>query len=81
MTEEQLINAITEILGRIAQSKGSTLPKVGAGTRLLGGGLPIDSLDLAQLVVELVDVTDYDPFESGFVDFRTIGELAKLFQP
>jgi acyl carrier protein len=46
---------------------------------LLGGGLPIDSLDLAGLVVELELATGLDPFKDGFVEFRTAGELADLY--
>jgi acyl carrier protein len=48
-------------------------------TLLLGGGLPIDSLDLAAIVVTLTEVTGKDPFADGFIEFRTLGQLAKLY--
>ncbi len=80
MNEADMIKQITEVLGRIAANKGATLPSVDAGTELLGGGLPIDSLDLALLVVELEEFTGFDPFATGFVNFRTVGELAQLYQ-
>ena len=80
MTDSELIHQITEILGRIAGNKGATLPSVDATTQLLGGGLPLDSLDLALLVVEMEEATGFDPFASGFVNFRTVGELAQLYQ-
>jgi acyl carrier protein len=80
MSQADVVNEIAGILGRLAQTTGATLPKIDARTELLGGALPIDSLDLASLVVELEEFTGHDPFQSGFVDFRTVGELAGLYQ-
>jgi hypothetical protein len=48
-------------------------------TVLLGGEILLDSLDLAGIVVELESITGKDPFSNGFVDFRTIGQLADLY--
>jgi acyl carrier protein len=48
--------------------------------RLLGDELPLDSLDLATVIVALQDETGKDPFVSGFVNFETIGELVDLFE-
>jgi hypothetical protein len=31
------------------------------------------------LVRELEDVVGHDPFSEGFIEFRTAGELAKLY--
>jgi hypothetical protein len=39
----------------------------------------IDSLDLAMLVREMEERVGHDPFQDGFIDFRTAGELAKLY--
>jgi hypothetical protein len=61
-------------------AKGLKAPKIEAGTELIGGGIAIDSLDLASLVRELEDVTGHDPFRDGFIEFRTAGELAKLYE-
>jgi len=80
MTELELLGRIEQIVGRMAAAKGARAPKIKPDTALLGGSLPIDSLDLAQLVVELEQVAGFDPFKTGFVDFRTAGELAKLYQ-
>lgn len=80
MSEQELIDLIKQAIDRIAASKGTTAPKIVANTALLGGGLPIDSLDLATLVVELEQATGRDPFKEGFVDFRTAGELARLYR-
>ncbi len=75
--------AITELvitrINELGQAKGAKVPPVTPETVLLGGNLPIDSLDLATIVVELEAATGRDPFSDGFIDFRTVGELAKLF--
>lgn len=70
---------IAEILESISMSKGMPAPQIAADTELLGGALAIDSLDLASLVHQLERATGYDPFRSGFVNFRTVGELARLY--
>ena len=80
MTHEDVLEHIRKTIATIATSKGLRPPKVDADTMLLGGGLPIDSLDLASLVVELESFTGYDPFQAGFINFRTAGELARLYQ-
>ena len=59
--------------------KGAQAGDLASDTRLLGGDLNLDSLDLAAIVVELEQATGHDPFGGGFVDFQTIGELAALF--
>jgi len=79
MSEPELLDLIKVVVDRIATSKGTSAPKILPNTALLGGGLPIDSLDLASLVVELEQATGRDPFKAGFVDFRTAGELAQLY--
>ena len=48
-------------------------------TLLLGGRLGIDSLDLAAIVVNLSEIAQNDPFANGFIEFRTVGELARLY--
>ena len=40
---------------------------------------PLDSMGLALVVVRLEEVTGIDPFEDGFINFRTVGELAALY--
>ena len=80
MNEQQIMGEIQKIIGGLLGAKGLVALKIDAGTELIGGGLEIDSLDLASLVRELEDVTGYDPFKDGFIEFRTAGELAKLYQ-
>lgn len=71
---------IVEELSRIAADKGEVLPPVGPDTVFLGAGLPIDSLDLATLLVVLEQRTGQDPFRAGFRQFTTVGELAGLYR-
>ncbi|WP_114861013.1 acyl carrier protein [Azospirillum brasilense] len=78
---ETMFALIAEELARIAADKGETLPALGPDTRFLGGDLPIDSLDLATLLVVLEQRTGQDPFRAGFVQFNTVGELAALYRP
>ena len=40
----------------------------------------LDSLALAELLIILEGKIQKDPFANGFVNFRTVGELAKLYE-
>ncbi len=64
---------------QILDDKGAQPAGLTEDTILLDGANPIDSLDLAQIVLELQSRTGRDPFEAGFIEFRTVGELASLF--
>jgi acyl carrier protein len=77
--EEHIFSQICAILKRILAGKGRDLPSIDTGTVLLGRDLSIDSLDLAMLVRELEETTGFDPFQHGFIEFRTVGELARLY--
>ncbi|MFN4184922.1 MAG: acyl carrier protein [Hyphomonas sp.] len=79
MTEAQVLEQITAIVQRMLEDKGVKAVTIEADTELLGGAINIDSLDLAMLVRELEDVVGHDPFAEGFIEFRTVGELAKLY--
>jgi acyl carrier protein len=79
MAEQELIEKIREIVERIAAEKNLPGAPVMADTLLLGPALGIDSLDLAAIVVELSETTGKDPFRSGFIEFRTVGELSRLY--
>jgi acyl carrier protein len=79
MNEQQVLEEITKIVGRTLEDKGMSAPAITFDTEMLGGELAIDSLDLATLVSELEGVVGHDPFAQGFIEFRTAGELAKLY--
>jgi acyl carrier protein len=77
--EEHVLTHISSVLKRIISSKGGDLPPIATDTVLLGRDLNIDSLDLAMLVRELEETLGFDPFRDGFIEFRTVGELAQLY--
>lgn len=79
MDEQTVFSKIQEIVSRMLEDKGRSPVKLAADSELLGGGVGIDSLDLAMLVRELEEVVGFDPFAEGFIEFRTAGELAKLY--
>ncbi len=79
MGHEELITRIQLILNQILDAKGVPRVELSEDVPVLDGTLPIDSLDLAQIVIELQSATGKDPFRDGFIQFRTVGELARLF--
>ena len=79
LNAEQLLAVIGKFINEVLQTKGSAAAKIVSATPLLNGDLDIDSLDLAGLIVELASTTGKDPFEEGFVDFQTAGELSHLY--
>jgi acyl carrier protein len=79
MDRAAVIVLIDRRIREIAAAKGVGATEVAADTPLFAGALPIDSLDLAALVVELEMTTGVEPFRSGLVEFQTVGELAALF--
>ena len=79
MHKDELIEAVREIIHRILRDKGNDPLEIGADTVIIGGDIPIDSLDLATIVVELETKTGKDPFAAGFLNFSTVGELAELY--
>jgi acyl carrier protein len=79
VTRTEIAASIQTALDRLLEDKGMQKVAVAPDTALLEGGIPIDSLDLAQLVLELQEKTGRDPFASGFIEFRTVGELTNLF--
>jgi acyl carrier protein len=79
MDRAAVIVLIDRRIREIAATKGVGATAVAADTPLFAGALPIDSLDLAALVVELEMTTGVEPFRNGLVEFQTVGELAALF--
>lgn len=73
-TQDLVIQSITEILSERKHSQILLKPE----TRILSE-TPLDSLDLAIVVVKLEEKTGKDPFKEGFIPFSTIEELANLY--
>lgn len=81
MNRDEAVTRIIAGLNQIIEDKGEAPRSIGESTRILGGDLPVDSLDLAALVVQLDELTGSDPFSEGFIEFHTVGELASLYCP
>jgi acyl carrier protein len=79
MNVTQLVSIIDTLVQEALSQKGLTPQPVAAETLLLDSSLGIDSLDLAAIVVQLSEKIGKDPFEDGFINFRTVGELARLY--
>lgn len=79
MDEQTVFSHISQIVTRLLEDKGRSGVVVKPDSELLGGAVGIDSLDLAMLVRELEEICGFDPFASGFIEFRTAGELARLY--
>jgi len=76
---DDLLALIAAELAIIVAEKGDVLPEIGRDSVFLGGDLPVDSLDLATLLVVLERKLGVDPFRAGFRRFTTAGELADIY--
>jgi acyl carrier protein len=80
MSEDDLISEIINYIKNFLDVMNYKLDKdLDSGTLILEHVVGFDSLELAGLVAHLETLTDKDPFEEGFLEFFTIGELARLF--
>jgi hypothetical protein len=69
---------IIEVLREIFVAKGMTAPDLGAETVL--DQLGLESLDFAQAVIRMEEITGKDPFASG-TDFqiRTLSDFSAMY--
>lgn len=79
MDEQTVFSHISRIVTRMLEEKGRGGVVLQQDSELLGGAVGIDSLDLAMLVREMEEICEFDPFANGFIEFRTAGELARLY--
>lgn len=78
MSDER-VNEVIKIIKEVAKQNGHDNLELTSKTVILSE-TPLDSLNLAEVVVRLETKTGKDPFSEGFVNFRTIGELAELYE-
>jgi len=69
-----VIDSINEVIKQNQLDEVSLTPET-----VILGETSLDSLALAEVVVRLETKTGKDPFSEGFVNFRTVGELAALY--
>lgn len=79
MTQSEIEAFIVEQWKARVAEKGGDGRAIGPATLLLQSSDGADSLDLAVLVSELETFTGRDPFSAGVPEFRTIGDLARLY--
>ncbi len=72
------MNLVIETVQDVLRDHGIAPGEIGAETVLLRGA-GLDSLGLAEVIVRLEEKTGKDPFQGGFVNFQTVGELAALY--
>jgi hypothetical protein len=76
LTENQ--GRVIEVLLDVFKSKGLSVPPLGPETVLDQIGL--ESLDFAQAVIRLEEITGKDPFATGAeYQIRTLSDLAVLY--
>ena len=79
MTKDEVQKIIIETIAEIMDDKGLDVPEISTDTKVLEDDLGIDSLDLATMVSDLEGRIGFDPFSKGFIEFKTVGELAELY--
>jgi hypothetical protein len=79
MNYEEAKEKLIEIITARLSARGQDVPLLEEKTLLLDGNLPMDSLELAAVVIGMSEISGKDPFASGFVQFQTLGELAQLY--
>ncbi|NJN63394.1 MAG: acyl carrier protein [Acidobacteria bacterium] len=78
-TRAEVLSAIEHEIHIVLEQSGRDKVPVLPTSRVLGGDLGLDSLDLAQVVVALQERFQKDPFADGFINFTTVDELAALY--
>ncbi|MBO1256011.1 hypothetical protein J3L16_09970 [Alteromonas sp. 5E99-2] len=74
-----ILQFIVDETRQILLQKGETVTDITLETEFLTD-LPMDSLDLATLIVSLEMHTGLDPFRSGFKTFYNVGQLVELYE-
>lgn len=69
---------VVECMQEVMRQTGKKIIPISAKTDILKES-SLDSLDLALVVIMLEEKTGKDPFAQGFILFRTVEELAKLY--
>jgi acyl carrier protein len=79
---DHISRAVIEEIKATIEDAGKTAPDLSPATSFLNGGLQLDSLDFAVVVVRLEKRLGCDPFNSATLDRMptTIGELAQVYE-
>jgi acyl carrier protein len=74
-----ILQTIIDETKQILAQKGQRDNEITVDTVFLTD-LPMDSLDLATLIVSLEINTGLDPFRTGFKTFHSVGQLVELYE-
>jgi acyl carrier protein len=74
-----MIDFVMECIKQVMRQNGRPESTLNSQTDILRD-TSLDSLDLAQVIVMLEEKTGNDPFAKGFINFRTVEELARLYE-
>jgi acyl carrier protein len=73
------IDLVKSKINEVLQENGHSSVDLNPDTDILKD-TPLDSMGLAIVVTKLEEATGIDPFANGFILFRTVGELSKLYE-
>lgn len=75
------IDRVIDVLNTVLENRGLEPGNLSPETRL-DASLGLESLDFAEVVVRLEELTGKDPFASGSIpQVSTVSELAALYEP
>ena len=79
---DHISRAVIEEVQATLDEAGKKTPELSPATSFLNGGVQLDSLDFAVVVVRLEKRLGCDPFNSATLDRMptTVGELAQLYE-
>jgi acyl carrier protein len=72
---------VIEVLSEVFRAKGLTPPPLAPQTIVDDGSLGLESLDFAEMVIRLEEMTGSDPFAGGEeLSIHTISDIAVLYE-
>lgn len=73
------IDVVIQTISEVLKENGAEAKAMSAASEVLRD-TGLDSLALAEVVVRLEERFQKDPFQNGFIHFRTIEELSRLYE-
>lgn len=73
-----VLSQVIETINEVLVESGYSETELNENTKILQE-TDLDSMGLAIVVVKMEEKIGKDPFAQGFIEFHTVGELAKLY--
>lgn len=77
--QESYLKTILEVIEETIKEQGLPVPEISPDTDILSD-TGLDSISLSVVLVKLEERTHKDPFVSGFRRFRTVKDLAAIYE-